>query len=410
MFDFRKKTPATTADALLTWHGRLGDASWAPPTLVTQCNKSNRPGYTDSLAHEYLDTPTVLKAKVALLATFIRDSQHCIVYSGAGISTSAGIVDYASVATDSKVAPKVAPSSTCSSSPKFISPMAAEPTLSHHALVALHRSGKLKSWIQQNHDGLPQKAGLPQHKINEIHGALYDPSNPVIPMSGSLREDLFADFLDNSAKADLCLALGTSLSGMNCDQCVHRTATRLEQQQWEPRRDGKPPQFGSVIIGLQRTQYGNMASLCIYAKLDDFSNALVQELQLQVYMPAPGASQLYSLPATLPKAQCVGENVYLVPYSADGRRLPVSNPPLSDMLRWDLSEDARVKLAFGQFASDEGDIVGPSRDGHIKIRFFHPIGKGNFKAPMERTLGLWWIQSAVEGSSLYLPFVNTDVA
>ena len=38
---------------------------------------------------------------------------------------------------------------------------------------------------------LPQKSGFPQEKINEIHGAWYDPSNPVVPFSGSLRGDLF---------------------------------------------------------------------------------------------------------------------------------------------------------------------------------------------------------------------------
>ena len=38
----------------------------------------------------------------------------------------------------------------------------AEPTAAHRATVALHRAGHLKRWFQQNHDGLPQKAGLPQ--------------------------------------------------------------------------------------------------------------------------------------------------------------------------------------------------------------------------------------------------------
>jgi len=48
-------------------------------------------------------------------------------------------------------------------------------------MVALHRAGHLKHWVQQNHDSLPQKAGYPQHALNEIHGSLHDPSNPVRP-------------------------------------------------------------------------------------------------------------------------------------------------------------------------------------------------------------------------------------
>jgi NAD-dependent SIR2 family protein deacetylase len=47
--------------------------------------------------------------------------------------------------------------------------------------------GRLKRWIQQNHDGLPQKAGLPQSAINEIHGAWYDVTNPVVKFSGEVR-------------------------------------------------------------------------------------------------------------------------------------------------------------------------------------------------------------------------------
>ena len=38
---------------------------------------------------------------------------------------------------------------------------------------------------------VPQKAGFPQEKINEIHGAWYDPSNPVVQFGGNLRTDLF---------------------------------------------------------------------------------------------------------------------------------------------------------------------------------------------------------------------------
>lgn len=48
-----------------------------------------------------------------------------------------------------------------------------KPTYSHFALTALERGGLLHYYVQQNHDGLPQKACFPQEKINEIHGAWY---------------------------------------------------------------------------------------------------------------------------------------------------------------------------------------------------------------------------------------------
>jgi NAD-dependent SIR2 family protein deacetylase len=50
--------------------------------------------------------------------------------------------------------------------------------LGHKVLTKLYHSGYLKRLINQNHDGLLQKSGFPQHAINEIHGAWFDPSNP----------------------------------------------------------------------------------------------------------------------------------------------------------------------------------------------------------------------------------------
>lgn len=74
--------------------------------------------------------------------------------TGAGISTAAGVDDYGSKASDSTG--RVGPAQLASS------PFMAEPTAAHRATVALHHAGHLKRWFQQNHDGLPQKAGLPQ--------------------------------------------------------------------------------------------------------------------------------------------------------------------------------------------------------------------------------------------------------
>ena len=50
----------------------------------------------------------------------------------------------------------------------------AAPSDAHYQLVRLHAAGMLTTWVQQNHDGLPQKAGLPQAALNEIHGAWCD--------------------------------------------------------------------------------------------------------------------------------------------------------------------------------------------------------------------------------------------
>ena len=143
----------------------------------------------------------MLDAKVALLADLVRRSNATVAYTGAGISTASGIKDYASKAagTLSRAADEAAALKPTAG----ISPWEAEPTEAHHGLVNLFKGGMLKAWVQQNHDGLPQKAGMPQHAVNEIHGAWYDPSNPVVPMDGTLREDCINDLLDWEENADL---------------------------------------------------------------------------------------------------------------------------------------------------------------------------------------------------------------
>merc|ERR1711988_1587410 len=66
----------------------------------------------------------------------------------------------------------------------------AEPTVAHFVMAELNRQDLLHGWVQQNHDGLPQKAGYRQEDINEIHGSWFDPSNPVVKYTGNLRGDL----------------------------------------------------------------------------------------------------------------------------------------------------------------------------------------------------------------------------
>ena len=74
-------------------------------------------------------------------------------YSGAGISVAAGIGQAARGAARGSRGTD------------------AEPTPAHFALAALHRAGLLHGWVQQNHDGLPQKAGFPQVRRRHESGS-----------------------------------------------------------------------------------------------------------------------------------------------------------------------------------------------------------------------------------------------
>ena len=116
-----------------------------------------------------------MKAKVKLLAEMVKKSQLLVAYTGAGISRNAGIDDYASAKNSKKPGAKTLAKGSY---------RAAKPTRAHYVITELIKKDFVKHWLQQNHDGLAQKSGCPQSKVNEIHGSWYDKSNPVIKMGG----------------------------------------------------------------------------------------------------------------------------------------------------------------------------------------------------------------------------------
>jgi len=132
----------------------------------------------------------------------------------------------------------------------------AQPNLGHKVLAGMHAQGFVKRVFNQNHDGLLMKAGVPQGAVNEIHGAFFDPSNPG---GFELRGDLVDDMFQWADRTDLCLALGTSLSGLNADRLARTPAEKYLRQQGA---------LGLVIVALQQTQVDDLATLRIYAELD----------------------------------------------------------------------------------------------------------------------------------------------
>ncbi|CAF1126080.1 unnamed protein product [Didymodactylos carnosus] len=241
-------------------HGKLGsDQSWKSPRLIASSTEKARPDVTGTVdASEYLDDPDVLDQKVSVLASLIRQSQQFVVYTGAGISTSSGIGDYASKAKKSIVMKETS-----------VNRLKAEPTLTHHVLVAMERRNYIKHWIQQNHDGLAQKAGYPQAKLNEIHGSWFDKKNPVVLMDDQLRPDLFRWLQEWEEKADLCLAMGTSMCGMEAD-CI---ATTVAQ---------RPGTLGLAIVNLQRTPHDHLSAVRIFAPCDEVMQLLAKKLKLKL--------------------------------------------------------------------------------------------------------------------------------
>jgi len=131
---------------------------------------------TDEEKIEYFDSEDELNLKIEQLALWIRESKHFVTFTGAGISTAAGISDYRSgINTVLKVGPGVweKKKNNIVDKKKVDAKQAMQkafPTITHLALAELMHDKYLKFLISQNVDGLHLKTGISIDKISELHG------------------------------------------------------------------------------------------------------------------------------------------------------------------------------------------------------------------------------------------------
>mmetsp|Transcript_17300 Transcript_17300/g.31429 ORF Transcript_17300/g.31429 Transcript_17300/m.31429 type:complete len:470 (+) Transcript_17300:72-1481(+) len=385
-------------------HGIMGDTSWDTPVCVTDMGSVQaRLTFTDVKAHEYVDTEDVLREKVALLSSMIRESDEMITYTGAGISVAAGIDDYATKVKDASI-------TRASDVPRVKDWKDARPTVTHRVLTAMYESGYLKHWIQQNHDSLPQKAGFPQSSLNEIHGSLHDPANPVVPYEGTLRDDLYAWLRHWEERNDLVLALGTSMSGFNCDSVPARAAEKFSTKHSSHK--------GLVIINLQRTPYDEVASLRIYAKVDTVLPMLAEALGIDDRVrPMDAVSEFFPAAGSVVDEQegsdgTSGADMFVVPFNGD-----TGEPDGSGGTVWDLRPQAWLRLTGGPYSGCYGQVIGRVAEGHWRIRFSncqHPSFPGAKMKPFSLFLGKWWVEEATRGRGIFpggkIPFVSVTAA
>ncbi|ALC39277.1 Sirt6, partial [Drosophila busckii] len=116
---------------------------------------------------ENFDDEETVQKKCKWLADLIKESQHVVIHTGAGISTSAGIPDFRG--------PKgVWTLEQKGEKPNFDTSFdEAKPTLTHMALRALVERGFVKYIVSQNIDGLHLKSGLARKHIAELHGNIF---------------------------------------------------------------------------------------------------------------------------------------------------------------------------------------------------------------------------------------------
>ncbi|CAN8071252.1 unnamed protein product [Agarophyton chilense] len=253
------------------------------------------------------DPPLAVLHKSRFLADCIRNASHVVVHTGAGISTSAGINDFRGPngvwTTQRKRAKRPRTSVIAETAPDAHSHVTfdnAVPTLTHMALVGLHKASHVHYVISQNVDCLHLRSGLPRQALSELHGNLFiewcahcrrevilDSQTETVGMNptssicdcGRPMTDKALDWDDvlpepdfelakkHSAAADFNLVLGTS--------CQMEPARSLHFR-------GAGGKKSRAIVNLSRTDFDDRFGICIRAYCDTVFAIIAVELGVRI--------------------------------------------------------------------------------------------------------------------------------
>lgn len=269
---------------------------------MNQKPRNLKPGSTSHKTEEelteFFDKPEKLLEDVNKTAELIKKSKHCVIYTGAGVSTSAKIPDF-------RGPNGVWTLKDLGKSPKGISIDQALPTYCHYAIVELVKKNYVKHVVSTNCDGLHRRSGLSQEELSELHGNCYKeqcsicekeylrPFNTVKTVydrrshkTGRFCEDPFCkgELLDttvafgetlpikelekgnnHSKKADLTLVLGTSM----------RVSPACNMPLYTVKQGGN-----MILVNLQTTPYDKDCTIRSFSKTDEFIQLLMKELNL----------------------------------------------------------------------------------------------------------------------------------
>ncbi|OWF39003.1 NAD-dependent protein deacetylase sirtuin-6-like [Mizuhopecten yessoensis] len=119
--------------------------------------------------HQSMDS---LTADATRIARMIKECKYPIAFTGAGISTSAGIGDFRGIhgKWTNRDKEKDHGSQKEGKAKAKRNVMSLRPTYTHEALLKLIEMGYLQYIISQNTDGLHRLSGIPEDKISELHG------------------------------------------------------------------------------------------------------------------------------------------------------------------------------------------------------------------------------------------------
>merc|ERR1712137_1319303 len=255
---------------------------------------------------QYYDCDEVLHEKAKVLADAIRNCNHLVAYSGAGISVSAGIGDFRGPDGCWTLQAR-----GLKSTKQSLPVDQLKPTFAHRALVELHKIGKLKCVVTTNFDALHERSGIPQEALCELHGNAFvercetcqhevrhdfvvrcnrerftgrmcDQPNcggrmkdSVVAFSESLPEAHLERAKEHSKKADVALVLGTSMR--------LKPACYLPELCWfnSKLNDSIPPgKF--FLVNLQKTDYDPHAYVRFFHTTDRVMQLVMEMLNIPV--------------------------------------------------------------------------------------------------------------------------------
>jgi hypothetical protein len=104
-------------------------------------------------------------------------------------------------------------------------------------------------------------------------------------------------------------------------------------------------------------------------------------------------------------------DVYYLPYDKKGKLLPAEKRDPENMLKLDLRVGAEIKMSFGSFKGDLGNVIRHSSTGNFVLGLKHDTKKkyahGQKHRPHSvRTLGRWMVEAASKGKLSHLPCIN----
>lgn len=231
----------------------------------------------------------------------MKESNNLVIYTGAGISTSASIPDYRGENGYWTLTDRGEKAPPCKDLTQAL------PTVGHMAIRSLVDAGICKLVVSTNIDGLHRRSGISADKVVELHGNCFKEqckkcdkeylrnfncttsksgshvterncdecgenlTDTIINFNESLNEEIYNKAEEFSKKADVSLVLGTSM--------LVAPANILPV---------KNPDNKLVIINRQKTPFDVKSEVRIFGDTDDALQLLMEELDIKIEQKIKG--------------------------------------------------------------------------------------------------------------------------